>query len=87
MAVPGIICAVLFGFTISWNEFLYSLVFISTSTAKTMTVGVASELICGDIYYWGQLMAGAVMGSIPIVIAYVFFMDYYVSGLTAGAIQ
>jgi multiple sugar transport system permease protein len=87
MAVPGIICAILFGFTISWNEFLYSLVFISSSTAKTMTVGVVSELIRGDIYYWGQLMAGAVVGSIPIVIAYVFFMDYYVSGLTAGAIK
>jgi multiple sugar transport system permease protein len=87
MAVPGIICAILFAFTISWNEFLYSLVFISTSTAKTMTVGVVSELIRGDIYYWGQLMAGAVVGSIPIVIAYVFFMDYYVSGLTAGAIK
>jgi multiple sugar transport system permease protein len=87
MAVPGIICAVLFAFTISWNEFLYSLVFISTSTAKTMTVGVVSELIRGDIYYWGQLMAGAVVGSLPIVIAYVFFMDYYVSGLTAGAIK
>jgi multiple sugar transport system permease protein len=87
MAIPGIICAVLFGFTISWNEFLYSLVFISTSTAKTMTVGVVSELIRGDIYYWGQLMAGAVVGSIPIVVAYVFFMDYYVSGLTAGGIK
>lgn len=87
MAVPGIICAVLFAFTISWNEFLYSLVFISTTSAKTLTVGVVSELIRGDIYYWGQLMAGAVVGSIPIVIAYVFFMDYYVSGLTAGAVK
>lgn len=87
MAVPGIICAVLFAFTISWNEFLYSLVFISTTSAKTLTVGVVSELIRGDIYYWGQLMAGAVVGSIPIVVAYVFFMDYYVSGLTAGAVK
>ena len=87
MAIPGIICAVLFAFTISWNEFLYSLVFISTTSAKTLTVGVVSELIRGDIYYWGQLMAGAVIGSVPIVIAYVFFMDYYVSGLTAGAIK
>lgn len=87
MAVPGIICAVLFAFTISWNEFLYSLVFISTTSAKTLTVGVVSELIRGDIYYWGQLMAGAVVGSVPIVVAYVFFMDYYVSGLTAGAIK
>ena len=87
MAVPGIICAVLFGFTLSWNEFLYSLVFISTTGAKTISVGVISELIRGDIYYWGQLMAGAMVGSIPIVVAYVFFMDYYVSGLTAGAVK
>jgi multiple sugar transport system permease protein len=50
-------------------------------------VGVTSELIRGDIYFWGQLMAGAVLGSVPIVILYVFFLDYYVSGLTAGAVK
>ena len=87
VAIPGIICAALFAFTLSWNEFLYSLVFISPAEFKTMTVGVFSELIRGDIYYWGSLMAGAVIGSLPIVIAYVFFLDYYVSGLTAGAIK
>ena len=52
-----------------------------------MTVGVFSELIRGDISYWGSLMAGACIGSLPIVIAYVFFLDYYVSGLTSGAIK
>ena len=87
VAIPGIICAALFAFTLSWNEFLYSLVFVSPSESKTMTVGVFSELIRGDIYYWGSLMAGATIGSLPIVIAYVFFLDYYVSGLTAGAIK
>ena len=86
-AVPGVICAALFAFTLSWNEFLYSLVFVSPAELKTMTVGVFSELIRGDIYYWGSLMAGACIGSLPIVIAYVFFLDYYVSGLTAGAIK
>ena len=86
-AVPGLICAALFAFTLSWNEFLYALVFVSPAELKTMTVGVFSELIRGDIYYWGALMAGAVIGSIPIVIAYVFFLDYYVSGLTSGAIK
>jgi multiple sugar transport system permease protein len=86
-AVPGVICAALFAFTLSWNEFLYSLVFVSPAELKTMTVGVFSELIRGDIYYWGSLMAGACIGSFPIVIAYVFFLDYYVSGLTAGAIK
>ena len=86
-AVPGLICAALFAFTLSWNEFLYALVFVSPAELKTMTVGVFSELIRGDIYYWGALMAGATIGSIPIVIAYVFFLDYYVSGLTSGAIK
>jgi len=87
VAVPGVICAALFAFTLSWNEFLYSLVFVSPAELKTMTVGVFSELIRGDIYYWGELMAGACLGSLPIVIAYVFFLDYYVSGLTAGAVK
>ena len=87
VAVPGIICAILFAFTISWNEFIYALTFISSTTQKTATVGVTAELIRGDIFYWGSLMAGAVLGSIPIVLVYVFSMDYYVSGLTQGAIK
>jgi multiple sugar transport system permease protein len=87
VAVPGIICAVLFAFTISWNEFIYALTFVSSTAQKTATVGVTAELIRGDIFYWGSLMAGAVLGSIPIVLVYVFFMDYYVSGLTQGAIK
>jgi multiple sugar transport system permease protein len=87
VAVPGVICAALFAFTLSWNEFLYALVFVSPTELKTMTVGVFSELIRGDIYYWGSLMAGATIGSLPIVVAYVFFLDYYVSGLTAGAVK
>jgi multiple sugar transport system permease protein len=87
LAVPGIICAILFAFTISWNEFLYSLVFVSPTVSKTVTVGVVSELVRGDIFYWGSLMAGALVGAVPIVLAYVFFLDYYVSGLTAGAVK
>jgi multiple sugar transport system permease protein len=87
VAIPGIMCAVLFAFTISWNEFIYALTFISSTAQKTTTVGVTAELIRGDIFYWGSLMAGAVLGSIPIVLVYVVFMDYYVSGLTQGAIK
>ena len=87
MAVPGIICALLFSFTLCWNEFTYALTFISQSANKTAVVGVTADLIRGDIYFWGQLMAGAVLGSVPIVILYVFFLDYYVSGLTAGAVK
>jgi multiple sugar transport system permease protein len=87
MAVPGIICAVLFSFTLCWNEFTYALTFISQSGNKTAVVGVTSDLIRGDIYFWGSLMAGALLASIPIVIVYVLFLDYYVSGLTAGAVK
>ena len=87
IAVPGLICAILFAFTLSWNEFIYALTFTSSSAEITASVGVTSELIRGDIYFWGPLMAGAVLGSVPIVILYVFFLDYYVSGLTAGAVK
>ena len=87
LAVPGLISAGIFAFTLSWNEFIYALTFTSSSDQITASVGVTSELIRGDIYFWGSLMAGAVLGSVPIVILYVFFLDYYVSGLTAGAIK
>jgi len=87
IAIPGLVCAALFAFTLSWNEFIYALTFTSSTEEITANVGVTSELIRGDIYFWGQLMAGAILGSVPIVILYVFFLDYYVSGLTAGAIK
>lgn len=87
MAMPGIATAILFAFTLSWNEFLYSLVFIQDELQKTLSVGVVTELIRGDIYFWGSLMAAFLTGSIPILILYAFFMDYFVSGLTAGAIK
>jgi multiple sugar transport system permease protein len=87
IAIPGLVCAVLFAFTLSWNEFIYALTFTTSSEQITASVGITSELIRGDIYFWGQLMAGAVLGSVPIVILYVFFLDYYVSGLTAGAVK
>jgi multiple sugar transport system permease protein len=87
MAVPGIICALLFSFTLCWNEFTYALTFVSQSANKTAVVGVTADLIRGDIYYWGSLMAGAVLASVPVVIVYVLFLDYYVSGLTAGAVK
>jgi multiple sugar transport system permease protein len=87
MALPGVACAVLFSFTLCWNEFLYTLVFIQDELQKTLSVGVLTELVRGDIYFWGSLMASCLMGSIPVIVIYAFFMDYYVSGLTAGAIK
>jgi multiple sugar transport system permease protein len=87
LAMPGIVCAALFSFTLSWNEFIYALTFISRTSQKTIPIGVVVELIRGDVYYWGSLMAGALLGSVPIAMIYSFFLDYYVSGLTAGAIK
>ena len=84
IAVPGLVCAALFAFTLSWNEFIYALIFLSSPEKKTVPVGVVSELIRGDIYFWGQLMAGALLGSIPVAVVYSFFVEYYVTGLTGS---
>ena len=84
MAIPGIICAILFAFTLSWNEFIYALVFMASAEQKTVPVGVVSELIRGDIFFWGQLMAGALLGSVPVALVYSFFVEYYVTGLTGS---
>jgi multiple sugar transport system permease protein len=87
LALPGILSAGIFAFTLSWNEFIYALVFLSSTEIKTIPVGVVSELIRGDVFYWGPLMAGALLGSVPVAIIYSFFVEYYVAGLTAGAIK
>jgi len=84
IAVPGILSAGIFAFTLSWNEFIYALIFLSSPERKTVPVGVVSELIRGDIYFWGQLMAGALLGSVPVAIVYSFFVEYYVTGLTGS---
>jgi multiple sugar transport system permease protein len=86
LAVPGILSAGIFAFTLSWNEFLYALVFISSPENKTIPVGVTSELIKGDVFFWGALMAGALLGSVPVAVVYSFFVEYYVSGIT-GAVK
>lgn len=87
MAIPGIIFSAMFSFTLSWNEFVYALTFISNTTHKTMSVAVPTELIRGDAYFWGELMAASLIGSVPVALLYSFFMDYFVSGLTAGALK
>jgi multiple sugar transport system permease protein len=84
VAVPGILSAGIFAFTLSWNEFIYALVFLSSPEQKTVPVGVTSELIRGDVFFWGALMAGALLGSVPVAVAYSFFVEHYVSGLTGS---
>ena len=87
MAIPGVIFSAMFSFTLSWNEFVYALTFISSTTHKTMSVAVPTELIRGDAYFWGELMAASLLGSVPVAVLYSFFMEYFVSGLTAGALK
>ncbi|HUP07357.1 MAG TPA: carbohydrate ABC transporter permease [Caldimonas sp.] len=84
LAVPGLISAGIFAFTLSWNEFIYALTFVSSSEIKTIPVAVVTELVKGDIYDWGPLMAGALFGSLPVAFVYSFFVEYYVSGLTGS---
>ncbi|HEY9459639.1 MAG TPA: carbohydrate ABC transporter permease [Paralcaligenes sp.] len=86
LSVPGLISAGIFAFTLSWNEYIYALTFISSSEEKTVAVGVVTGLIEGDVYHWGELMAGALLGSVPVAIVYSFFVEYYVSGMT-GAVK
>jgi multiple sugar transport system permease protein len=84
LAVPGLISAGIFAFTLSWNEFIYALTFVSSSEIKTIPVGVVTELVEGDVYHWGSLMAGALLGSLPVAFIYSFFVEYYVSGMTGS---
>lgn len=86
LAVPGLISAGIFAFTLSWNEFIYALAFIQSSENKTVPVAVLTQLVQGDDYQWGALMAGALFGSIPVALFYSFFVEYYVSSLT-GAVK
>ena len=86
LSVPGLISAGIFAFTLSWNEFIYALTFISSSEVKTVPVGVVTELVEGDVYHWGSLMAGALLGSLPVAVLYSFFVEHYVSGMT-GAVK
>ena len=85
LALPGVLSAGIFCFTLGWNEFLYALVFMGSGEMKTMPVGAVSDLIRADVFQWGALMAAGILGSVPVAVAYSFFVDNYISGLTAGA--
>ncbi|MBV9758555.1 MAG: carbohydrate ABC transporter permease [Alphaproteobacteria bacterium] len=85
VAFPGIIAATIFAFTISWGDFLYPLAYLYTSNQMVLNVGIISDLVRGDVFEWGKIMAAALMAAAPPVLVYAFLMDYYVAGLTAGA--
>src|SRR2546423_461773 len=87
LCTPGLLSAGIFAFTLAQNEFLYALIFLTKSDVRTVPVGAITELIRGDVFYWGQLMAAALLGSVPVAVIYSFFVDYYVAGLTAGSVK
>ena len=85
VALPGIIAATIFAFTVSWAQFLYPLAFTTSADQLVLPVGIVTTLIKGDIFNWGQIMAGALLGALPPLVIYAFLMDYYIAGLTSGA--
>ncbi len=85
VAMPGIIAATIFAFTVSWGEFIYPMAFLYNSHQMVLTVGIISDLIRGDVFQWGKIMAACLLASLPPILIYAFLMDYYVAGLTAGA--
>jgi multiple sugar transport system permease protein len=87
LCTPGFLSAGIFAFTLAQNEFLYALIFLTKTEVRTVPVGAIAELVRGDVFYWGQLMAAALLGSIPVAIIYSFFVEHYVAGLTAGSVK
>jgi multiple sugar transport system permease protein len=85
VALPGLIAATIFAFTVSWAQFLYPLAFTTSADQLVLPVGIFTTLVKGDVFNWGQIMTGALLGAAPPLIIYAFLMDYYISGLTAGA--
>ena len=87
LSVPAVLTVVIFTFTLTLQEFVYALTFISSSSQKTITLGVATDLVRGDIFFWGELMAGALIAAIPVAIAYNLFLDRFIAGITGGAVK
>src|SRR6478609_1476881 len=87
LSLPGILTVVIFTFTLTLQEFVYALTFISSTDQKPITLGVTTDLVRGDIFYWGEIMAGALIASIPVAIAYNLFLDRFIAGITGGAVK
>jgi multiple sugar transport system permease protein len=85
VVLPGILTAAIFAFTLSFQEYVYALTFISSTANRTLPVGISVEMVRGDVYFWGPLMASAILGSLPVVIVYGLSLNYFISGMTTGA--
>jgi multiple sugar transport system permease protein len=87
LSLPAIFTVVIFTFTLTLQEFVYALTFISSSAQKPITLGVTTDLVRGDIFFWGEIMAGALIASVPVAVAYNFFLDRFIVGITGGAVK
>ncbi|UCG39789.1 MAG: carbohydrate ABC transporter permease [bacterium] len=87
LSVSGLLTVVVFAFTLTMHEFIYALAFISVSAHKTVSIGVPTELVRGDVFRWGSLMAGALIPSLPVAVLYTFFLDRFIAGFTLGAVK
>jgi multiple sugar transport system permease protein len=87
LSLAGMLTVAIFAFTLSMQDFIYALTFVSSSDQKVVNIGVVTELIRGDVFYWGSLMAGALIAGVPVAILYSFFLDYFVRGITGGAVK
>lgn len=87
LSIAGMLTVAIFAFTLSMQDFVYALSFVSSSDQKVVTIGVVTELIRGDVFFWGSLMAGALIAGVPVAILYSFFLDYFVEGITGGAVK
>jgi len=87
MALPGLVTVTLFAFTLAWGELIYALTFISESVRATVSLGTVTQLVRGDAFFWGPLMAAGLLAAVPVTIAYAFLSEYYIEGLTAGSIK
>src|SRR5438067_3710996 len=87
LSIAGMLTVAIFAFTLSMQDFVYALSFVSSSDQKVVTIGVVTELIRGDVFFWGSLMAGALIAGVPVAILYSFFLDYFVKGITGGAVK
>jgi multiple sugar transport system permease protein len=87
LSVPAILTVVIFTFTLTLQEFVYALTFVSSSDQKPITLGVTTDLIRGDVFFWGEIMAGALIAAVPVAIAYNLFLDRFIAGITGGAVK
>jgi multiple sugar transport system permease protein len=87
LTFPGIVAVIVFAFTLSAHEFIYALAFVSSTTEKTISIGVPTELIRGDVFYWQSLQAAVVLVALPIALVFNLLLQRFIAGFTMGAVK